>query len=182
VATPALVVFNTTNKPLHAVMKSRFHKGLLMGSWLAMLAIIVFSIFRSDPMEANWKAGLHLVKSQNLSPSEPPAGESEQPPLSETRLRLVNLPKHRIVWPLVLQEIPELSPAQEAAKIRVMEDFIEKVGGEDQDGSDPAYRDRWLALQPQADQQFRVLIGQEAFAACEMRIAQAANSASAAEQ
>ncbi len=155
-------------------MKSRFHKGLLIGCWLALLAIIVLSIFRSDPKEANRAAGLHLVKSQDLSPSAPPPGESEQPPLAETKLRPVNLPKHRIVWPLVLQEIPELSPAQEAAKIRVMEDFIEKVGGEDQDGSDPAYRDRWLALQPQADQQFRVLIGQEAFAACEMRIAQIA--------
>ena len=128
VATPALVVFNTTNKPFHAVMKPRFHKGLLIGCWLAMLAILVLSIFRSDPKEANRAAGLHLVKSEDLSPSAPPAGESEQPPLSETKQRLVNLRKHRIVWPLVLQEIPELSPAQEAAKIRRSE---ERRGGKE---------------------------------------------------
>ena len=163
-------------------MKPRFHKGLLIGSWLALLAIFVLSFFRSQPTEANRSTRSLLLKSKDARPTAAPPGEPERPTLAEAGLRTLRTPTRRIVWPLVLQEIPELSPAQEAAKIRVMEDFIEKVGGADQDGSDPAYRDRWLALQPQADQQFRTLIGQEAFAACEMRIAQAANSASAADQ
>ena len=163
-------------------MKPRFRRFLLMGCWLGWLAICWNSIFRSDPKEGNQRAMSAPLKTNATSPTDPPVGESEKTPVAAAKRRSVRVPNQRIVWPMVLQDIPGLTPAQEAAKNRVMEDFIERIGGEDQDGNDPAYRERWLELQPLADQQFRVLIGQEAFAACEMRIAQAAYSASVSEQ
>ena len=161
-------------------MKSHFRKPLLIGCWLGWLAICWLSILRSDPKEANSTAKTALLKTDDILSSNPPVGEPEQTPVAAAKRRSVQLPNQRIVWPMVLQDISGLTPVQEAAKNRVMEDFIERIGGEDQDGTDPAYRGLWLTLQPLADQQFRALIGQEAFAACEMRMAQAVSSASAA--
>ena len=161
-------------------MKSRSRKFLLRGCWLGWLAICWLSIFRLDPKEAIHTAKPALLKTKDTLPTDAPVGEPEQTPAVAAKRRSVRVPNQRIVWPMVLQDISGLTPVQEAAKNRVMEDFIERIGGEDQDGTDPAYRDRWLAMQPLADQQFRVLIGQEAFAACEMRMAQAVSSASAA--
>ena len=160
------------------MMKARFHKGLLVSCWIGWFAIFVLSFFRSQPTDADRSTRSLLLKSKDARPTAAPPGEPARPTVAEAGLRTVRTPTRRIAWPLVLQEIPALTPAQEAAKNRVVEDFIEKVGGEDQAGNDPAYRERWLALQPLADQQFRVLIGQEAFAACEMRIAQAAYAVS----
>ena len=163
-------------------MKPRLRRFLLMGCWLGWLAICWNSIFRSDPKEGNQSAMPAPLKTNGVLPTDPTVDEPEKSPLASAKRRAVRGPNQRIVWPMVLQDIHGLTPAEEAAKIRVMEEFIERIGGEDQDGNDPAYRERWLALQPLADQQFRVLIGQEAFTACEMRIAQAAYSASVSEQ
>lgn len=159
-------------------MNSRFQRLLLVGCWLGLLALGCFSIFRFDPGDSPQRSEPALVEPDATIPDQPAMGEPAHAPEAPAPRRTVRVPNQRIVWPMVLQEISGLSAAQEAAKNRVMEDFIEKVGGEDQDGSDPAYRGRWLALQPLADQQFRVLIGQEAFAAFEMQLAQAANSVS----
>ena len=161
-------------------MKSRSRKFLLMGCWLGWFAICWLSIFRLDPNEANHTAKPVLLKTKDTLPTDAPVGEPEQTLVAAAKRRSVQLPNQRIVWPMVLQDISGLTSVQEAAKNRVMEDFIERIGGEDQDGTDPAYRELWLTLQPLADQQFRVLIGQEAFAACEMRMAQAVYSASVA--
>ena len=163
-------------------MKTRLRRFLLMGCWLGWLAICWHGFFRSDPKEGNQSAMPAPLKTNAKPPTGSLVGQLENSPVAAAKRRSVRVPNQRIVWPMVLQDIPGLTPEQEAAKNRVMEDFIERIGGEDQDGNDPAYRERWLELQPLADQQFCVLIGQEAFTACEMRIAQAAYSASVSEQ
>ncbi len=83
---------------------------------------------------------------------------SAQPPLR---------PTPAIRWPLALQEldlqVAGLNVEQLATLDEIADDFITKVGGEDQAAADPNYRKRWQAQQPTADQQFRALYGSQAF-------------------
>jgi hypothetical protein len=89
--------------------------------------------------------------------SELIAAARPQPPLR---------PVPSIRYPLALQEISPtvaLSPEIKAGLTEIADNFVDAVGGEDQDAGDPAYRARWLAQQATADQNFKTLYGTQAW-------------------
>ena len=161
-------------------MNRRNQKLLMTGCWLGWIALCCLNLFRYDQVDADQTSRTVVLKSKAATTPHSTPSVTVQPTLGPVQRRSVRVTNQRIIWPLVLLEIPGLTQEQEIARNKVMESFIELVGGEDQDGNDPAYRERWLVFQSLANQQFRTLIGQEAFAACEMRMAQAVYSASAA--
>ena len=56
------------------------------------------------------------------------------------------------------------SSAEEIAEINLLrQEFIEQVGGYNQDPSDPGYRHRWEMAQQLLDEQLRTELGEEAF-------------------
>jgi hypothetical protein len=58
---------------------------------------------------------------------------------------------------------PELS-AEEIEEINLLrQEFIEQIGGYDQDPSDPGYRHRWKIAQRLLDEQLRTELGEEMF-------------------
>jgi hypothetical protein len=58
---------------------------------------------------------------------------------------------------------PEAS-AEEIAEINALrQEFIEEIGGYDQDPSDPEYRKRWQVAQQFLDEQLRTELGEEVF-------------------
>lgn len=65
--------------------------------------------------------------------------------------------------PLVFKEVDAsrmaLSDEQARAIDQLRNDFVEAVGGPDQDPNDPAYRRRWVAAQIQADAQLKAQLG-----------------------
>jgi hypothetical protein len=70
---------------------------------------------------------------------------------------------------------------QAAAWEKVRADFVNAIGGEDQDPASPAYRRRWFPAQSEADQRFRLLFGDNAFVQHQLQAAhQAAAQAQAA--
>ncbi len=43
------------------------------------------------------------------------------------------------------------------------QNFVDAVGGVNQDPSDPAYRRRWISAQQQSDEQYEAMFGIDAF-------------------
>ena len=73
-------------------------------------------------------------------------------------------PPDTVALPLVLQDIdlsaePKLNSEQIQAINGLRQNFIEEVGGTNQDPNDPAYSQRWQESQPQADLDLRGMIG-----------------------
>jgi len=73
----------------------------------------------------------------------------------------------RVFMPVVFQAVDasemNFNDQSLAAIERLRQSFVEAVGGPDQDPADPDYERRWLAAQDQSDDQFRALLGEEAF-------------------
>ncbi len=69
--------------------------------------------------------------------------------------------------PLALREVNwallELEPDQVAAIEELREQFLARIGGADQDPTDPNYLERWLRAQPEIDEALPGLIGREAY-------------------
>jgi hypothetical protein len=69
--------------------------------------------------------------------------------------------------PLALErfdpDLLDLKPDQVNALREAEQLFVDLVGGEDQDASDPAYLERWQAAQPHVDMILRTRIGDNAF-------------------
>ena len=57
----------------------------------------------------------------------------------------------------------QLTDAQKAILQDIQKDFVEAVGGPDQNPSDPAYRDRWVTAVSESDDRLRSMIGWEGF-------------------
>jgi hypothetical protein len=89
---------------------------------------------------------------------------SEQPEVSA-----LDVPQRqsRVFMPVVFQTVDasgmDFNDQSLAAIERLRQSFVEAVGGPDQDPADPDYERRWLAAQDQSDDQFRALLGEEAF-------------------
>ncbi len=95
----------------------------------------------------------------------PPLQGSPAPPTTAPQSASRVTPNFQ--WPLALQELDlqaaALSPEQLLTLDEIADEFITKIGGEDQAATDPTYRKRWKTQQPNADQQFRTLHGTQAF-------------------
>ena len=64
--------------------------------------------------------------------------------------------------PLVFQDVDptvHLTDAQAATINDIRQDFLQQVGGPNQDPNDPAYQQRWLPAQRQADDMLRGMLG-----------------------
>jgi hypothetical protein len=66
----------------------------------------------------------------------------------------------------------ELNASQLEAADQVAGQFVEAIGGENQNPNDPAYLERWQEAQPSADEQLRLFLGDEAFNQYQIRLAQ----------
>lgn len=56
-----------------------------------------------------------------------------------------------------------VNEATAASLEKMRYDFVDAVGGLEQDGNDPAYRRRWLSAQAESDDRFRATYGTQAF-------------------
>lgn len=80
-----------------------------------------------------------------------------------------------ILIPLAL-----LSPApaitlngdQKAAWENIRQDFIQEIGGPNQNPNDPEYRRRWIRAQPAFDERFKAAFGQDEFARLQAKLTQ----------
>jgi hypothetical protein len=65
--------------------------------------------------------------------------------------------------PLVFQDVDpsalHLTDSQAAIINEIRQDFLQQVGGPNQDPNDPAYRQRWLPAQRQADDMLKGMLG-----------------------
>lgn len=69
--------------------------------------------------------------------------------------------------PLVWQDVDlsalNLNPDQKEAIASLRRDFMQKIGGANQDPSTPAYRERWQKAQPETDAALAGLVGRKEF-------------------
>jgi len=69
--------------------------------------------------------------------------------------------------PLVLQDVNlatlKLNDDQKEAVAQIRQQFIDQIGGTNQDPSDPAYLARWQKAQPEMDDMLAGMIGRQAF-------------------
>jgi hypothetical protein len=69
--------------------------------------------------------------------------------------------------PLVLQNVDpatlNLNPAQLEAINDLRQQFVNEIGGPNQDPNDPGYKERWQRIQPQIDLMLRGVIGTQAY-------------------
>lgn len=69
--------------------------------------------------------------------------------------------------PLVLQQVDLSTLKLDQSQIQAINDlkqsFLEKIGGEDQDTNDPAYRERWQTAQAEIDNLLQGMIGDQAY-------------------
>ena len=75
-------------------------------------------------------------------------------------------PEKQILAPAVIAEaLPATVKTEEQAATwdKLRNDFVQAIGGENQDPADPAYRKRWAQAQSEADQRFRFQFGDTAF-------------------
>jgi hypothetical protein len=73
---------------------------------------------------------------------------------------------------------PNLSEEQIAEINALRSQFVEKVGGYNQDPSDPKYGARWEKARQLADEQLRTQLGEEAFASLQNESVTHTNSVS----
>jgi hypothetical protein len=80
--------------------------------------------------------------------------------------------------PLVLQNVDlstfKLNDAETQAIANIREDFLNNIGGANQDASDPAYLARWQKAQFQADTTLHSILGENAFDQYELQAYQIA--------
>ena len=90
----------------------------------------------------------------DLAQAASPAGSAEPP--VET-----------LSYPLVFKNVDldalGLDDEQKAAVVTMQQQFIEAIGGANQDTSDPAYLARWQVAQPEMDDTMRGMLGAEIF-------------------
>lgn len=58
---------------------------------------------------------------------------------------------------------PQMSPQEQAMLDKINGDFVNAVGGPDQDPNDPAYQARWDAAQAESDAQYKKFFGGRAY-------------------
>lgn len=72
-----------------------------------------------------------------------------------------------IVVPVVFQDVDltamNLSEDQKQAMADIRQEFLQQIGGTNQDPNDPAYLKRWQEAQPAADAQAQAMLGMEAY-------------------
>ena len=61
---------------------------------------------------------------------------------------------------------------QAAEREKLRNDFVQAIGGENQDPASPDYRKRWVQAQSEADQRYRLLFGDNAFVQHQMKAQQ----------
>jgi hypothetical protein len=86
--------------------------------------------------------------------------------------------------PLILQNIDpavlNLNSDQSQILERLRQNFVQSIGGTNQDPNDPAYLARWQKAQPEADDMVRTMFGTAAFQAYQMAALKNAQSTATA--
>jgi hypothetical protein len=89
-------------------------------------------------------------------------------------------PSNPIPFPASLVELPEGHPFTES-QIKKMDElanqFVEDIGGTDQNPADPAYFDQWTESVPTNDSNYKFWFGRVAYVQQQLRAANAANAA-----
>jgi len=84
-----------------------------------------------------------------------------------SRIRRKRAREIPIAMPLVLEKMDltelKLNDNQIAAMAEIRQEFLEQIGGPNQDPADPAYRNRWQQAQADVNDQLEALIGQSAY-------------------
>jgi len=65
-----------------------------------------------------------------------------------------------------------LNADQKAAWENICQDFIQEIGGPNQNPNDPEYRRRWAKAQPAFDERFKAAFGQDEFVRLQIRLSQ----------
>lgn len=70
-------------------------------------------------------------------------------------------PRYPLVFQMTNSEALELNEATKAILQQLQQQFVEDIGGPNQDPSDPAYLTRWLKASARADDMLRGLLGSQ---------------------
>lgn len=107
-----------------------------------------------------------------LDPAVAAANSSVAHPTSEPQQTPI------VSLPLVFQKVDPkrlaISPDQQKVIDRIQQQFMDMIGGANQEPSDPQYLQRWQQAQPLIDEELEVQLGQEFFFQYQTAAAQAA--------
>jgi len=102
---------------------------------------------------------LESVQSQPASIEDSRSGEIPLPP-----------PKMPLAFRELSLEAAAANPQMADAIKELRKSFIDAVGGPGQNPSDPSYYNRWIAAQRNADEQYRLLIGDQDYLTEQMQV------------
>jgi len=68
-----------------------------------------------------------------------------------------------LVFKPVDQHSLKITPEQQKVLDRLQQNFLEQIGGANQDPNDPQYRQRWEEARPLIDEQLKAQLGQDFF-------------------
>jgi hypothetical protein len=125
--------------------------------------------------------GKNDESSGGLQPANVPTGATEPnatpgqfQPESDGAFAEAEAPLSSAPIPLAFRPLPPgvaaANPQLAAAVQGLRQDFVNALGGPNQDPNSPTYYKRWIAAQTSVDEQYRVLIGNEAFLAEQMTV------------
>lgn len=138
------------------------------------------AIRRQSGNDADIQAQLEMLNreqgafmEQVLGAEEPPlAAATAETALTEATLSGEDRPP---LMPAVMAEaMPATVKTEEQAAVwqKLRNDFVQAIGGENQNPADPHYRKRWVRAESEADQRFRLLFGDNAYVQMQMRAQQ----------
>ena len=101
-----------------------------------------------------------------------------KPPADAPVPRIPVVPDARFQLPLAFQPVNSeaLTPAIQNKLTQLQEQFVQAIG-DTRNPADPAFQNRWMTAQIEADMQYRALFGWSAFEEMEIQRAQSAATA-----
>jgi hypothetical protein len=117
----------------------------------------------SDTGPWSWQAEQQVIASL-LGEPMPTVAQEPAPVAQPVRRALVKY-ESAPVLPLIFQPVDELNltEVQKQVLADLQLQFLDEIGGPDQDPSDPAYLARWQAAQPNIDQSLKGLLGSQLY-------------------
>jgi hypothetical protein len=122
---------------------------------------------------ANRTAALSAkTSSSQFQPVSAPA--QSQPPLTHASIIGSEPPPRSASVPLAFRPLPpaaaQANPQLAQDVQQLQQDFVNAIGGPNQDPNDPAYAQRWSTAQFASDERYRLLIGAQAYLAQQMSV------------
>jgi hypothetical protein len=109
---------------------------------------------------ADAKASQDFSGVTTIDPGSPLASSIPQKAPEQKKASTSPLP---LVFQAVDPQALKISPQQQEILDRLQQNFLDKIGGADQDPNDPQYLARWKEAQPLINEQLKAQLGQDFF-------------------